>query len=97
MNTGPNMLRYINATVGRLVDAGFSYPQADHAWNAVDNHLYGFMIQEQHFPVQPEDYARIAGNIYLYRVPCLPHLSEMTKMVARGHFFMMVVMILILV
>ena len=33
------MLRYVDATLAALVEAGFTYPQADHAWNAIDNHL----------------------------------------------------------
>jgi hypothetical protein len=32
-NIGPSMLRYVDATIGCLREAGFSYPMADHAWN----------------------------------------------------------------
>ncbi|MGW5374846.1 TetR/AcrR family transcriptional regulator C-terminal domain-containing protein [Nocardia sp. NPDC003999] len=50
INVGPAMLRYIDATVGCLRAAGFSLPQADRAWNALDGHRYGFTSQELNFP-----------------------------------------------
>lgn len=50
INVGPAMLRYIDATVGCLRAAGFSLPQADRAWNALDGHRYGFTLQELNFP-----------------------------------------------
>ena len=52
INTGPAMLRLINATLGCLHAAGFSYEEADHAWNALDSHLYGFTLHELNFPMQ---------------------------------------------
>lgn len=84
MNTGINMLRYVDATIAALIDAGFTYPQADHAWNAIDNHLYGFVLQEQQFPIAPEAYASVAGE-YLPQLEALdlPHLTQMTKLVAN--------------
>src|SRR6478609_7485021 len=44
-NVGPAMLRYVNATLGCLVEAGFSYAMADHVWNVIDGHVYGFTLQ----------------------------------------------------
>jgi AcrR family transcriptional regulator len=84
VNVGPNMLRYVDATIGALVTAGFSYPEADHAWNAVDNHLYGFALQEANFPFEPEAYASAAAA-YLpsLRQQNLPHLTRMTELVAE--------------
>ncbi|MEN9223110.1 MAG: TetR/AcrR family transcriptional regulator C-terminal domain-containing protein, partial [Thermostichus sp. BF3_bins_97] len=46
MNVGPAMLRYVDATLGCLREAGFSPEMADHAWNALDSHIYGFTLQE---------------------------------------------------
>lgn len=57
---GPNMLRYVNGTIGCLVEAGFSYETADHAWNAMDNHIYGFTLQEVNFPFAEPEYADAA-------------------------------------
>jgi AcrR family transcriptional regulator len=70
--------------LGALVTAGFSYPEADHAWNAVDNHLYGFALQEANFPFEPEAYASAAAA-YLpsLRQQNLPHLTRMTELVAE--------------
>ena len=40
-NVGPAMLRYVDATIGCLREAGFSYVMADHAWNAIDSQSTG--------------------------------------------------------
>jgi hypothetical protein len=45
VNIGPNMLRYVDRTIGCLREAGFSYPMADHAWTALDAYTYGFTLQ----------------------------------------------------
>lgn len=86
-NVGPAMLRYVDATIGCLVEAGFSYPVADYAWNAMDSHIYGFTLQELNFPFQPAEYAQVAEQ-YLPMVPPedYPYLNHMTGMVAgRRH------------
>ena len=41
VNVGPATLRYVDATLGCLVEAGFSFEQADREWNALDSHIYG--------------------------------------------------------
>lgn len=61
---GDEIMRDINATVGCLVTAGFSYAQADWARNAIDSHVYGYTMQELNFPVEPEEY-RAAAAQYL--------------------------------
>jgi AcrR family transcriptional regulator len=58
VNVGPAMLRYIDATLGCLVEAGFSYPLADYAWNAIDSHIYGFTLQALNFPFEADEYAK---------------------------------------
>lgn len=60
VNVGPMILRYIDATLGCLQAGGFSLVMADHAWNAMDSHIYGFTLQELKFPFEPEDYAEAA-------------------------------------
>jgi AcrR family transcriptional regulator len=84
-NVGPRMLRYVDATLGCLVAAGFSYPLADQAWNTLDNHIYGFTLQELNFPFEPSEYAAVAAA-YL---PDLsreqyPHLHALTRLVSAG-------------
>ncbi len=85
ISIGPNMLRYIDATLATLREAGFSWHETDRAWNALDNYIYGFAMQQQNFPVNPEEYASAAAG-YLPMLPAnlYPHLHEMTARVADG-------------
>jgi AcrR family transcriptional regulator len=87
MNTGPAMLRYIDATLGCLRAAGFSYELADHARNALDSFLYGFTLQELSFPVRPSDYAETAKQ-YVSLLPPeqYPHMHALTQLVIRGSY-----------
>jgi AcrR family transcriptional regulator len=50
VNIGPVMLRYVDATLGCLREAGFSHVMADHAWNTLDSYIYGFTLQALNFP-----------------------------------------------
>ena len=85
VNVGPAMLAYVNATIGCLREAGFSYPMADHAWNAIDNHIYGFTLQALNFPIEPEEYAAVAKD-YLPMIPeeQYPYLRGMALQVIEG-------------
>ncbi len=82
---GPNMLRYIDATLAILREAGFSWHDTDRAWNTMDNYIYGFALQQQNFPVNPEEYASAAAA-YLPMLPAdvYPHMHEMSRHVAEG-------------
>ena len=62
-NAGPAMLRYVDATLGCLREAGFSFEIADRAWNAMDNHIYGFTLQELNFPFEVPEYSEAARNL----------------------------------
>lgn len=85
INVGPAMLHYINATVGCLRQAGFSYALTDRAWNALDCHIYGFTLQEQNFPVEPEEYASAAQSFLPMLSPEKhPYMREMAEKVADG-------------
>ena len=84
---GPNMLAHVEATLACLVGAGFTYPQADHAWNTLDAYTYGYTVQRQAFPFAPEDYAAVAAE-HRDMIPAevFPHLREMTELIAaRQH------------
>lgn len=85
LNPGPAALRYVDATIGCLHVAGFSYPMADHAWNAIDSHIYGFTLLEQNFPLEPDGYAEAAGE-HLKNLPRdkFPHLHALASLVANG-------------
>ena len=85
VNIGPNMLRYVDATIGCLREAGFSYPMADHAWNAIDAYVYGFTLQKLNFPLEPEQYASSAAQ-FLPLIPPekFPYLNGMSQEVIAG-------------
>ncbi len=84
-NVGPAMLRYVDATVGCLRRAGFSFALADHAWNALDAYVYGFTLQQLCFPFQPDEYAS-AAETFLPQLPAadFPHLHGLATCVMRG-------------
>ena len=86
-NVGPAMLRYVDATIGCLREAGFSWAMSDHVWNAIDGYVYGFTLQKLNFPFEPEEYPVVAAQ-YLHLVPETeyPYLNGMTRQViARTH------------
>jgi AcrR family transcriptional regulator len=84
-NVGPRMLRYVEATVGCLVEAGFSYVLADRAWNAIDSHVYGFTLQELNFPFDPSEYGEVAKQ-FLPMLPAdeFPHMRALSELVIEG-------------
>ena len=87
MNIGPNMLSYIDATLGCLRNAGFSIEMADHIWNAMDNHIYGFTLQELNFPLQEDEYAEAAaGFIDMIPVEKYPHMNALSTHVMAGKY-----------
>ncbi|MFI7001752.1 TetR/AcrR family transcriptional regulator C-terminal domain-containing protein [Nocardia sp. NPDC050175] len=85
LNVGPAMLRYIDATVGCLRAAGFSYQLADRAWNAMDSHIYGFTMQQVNFPLQPDEYASAAKQ-FLPLIPAdrFPYMNALSQLVIDG-------------
>jgi hypothetical protein len=60
--------RYVDATIGCLRAAGFSWALTDHAWNAIDSFVYGFTLQKLNFPFQPDEYAKMA-KAFLPMIP----------------------------
>ncbi len=85
VNVGPAMLRYVDATIGCLQAASFSLPLVDHAWNAMDSHIYGFTLQKLNFPFKAEEYAVIAAA-YLPSLSAekYPAMRALTALVASG-------------
>jgi len=87
INAGPAMLRYVDATLGCLCKAGFSLEMADHAWNAIDSHIYGFTLQELNFPFEAADYsAAAAQGLALIPADQYPYLNRLTQQVMEGHY-----------
>lgn len=68
VNVGPYMLRYVDSTVGCLMEAGFSVARADHIWNTLDSYIYGFTLYRLNFPYRPEEYVA-AATTFLPMIP----------------------------
>ena len=54
-NPGPTRLRYLDAVVSILLDAGFTLPDVARAFIAVDSHVYGFTLQVLAMPFDLRD------------------------------------------
>lgn len=77
-NPGPASLRYYDAVLGCLREAGFSVAMAGHAFSAIDSYIYGFALQELKMPFDTsEELAQLADEI-LETLPTkqYPHFSE---------------------
>ncbi len=87
INVGPAMLGYINATLGCLHEAGFSLEMADHIWNVLDSHIYGFTLQELNFPVEAENYSE-AAKTGLPMIPAdqYPYMNKLTHAVIEKRY-----------
>jgi AcrR family transcriptional regulator len=87
LNAGPAMLRYVDATLGCLREAGFSFEMADHAWNVIDSHIYGFTLQELNFPLEATEYSEVAeDNLSLIPSDQYPYLNQLTHSVIDGRY-----------
>ena len=87
VNVGEANLRYLDATISCLVEAGFSYEMADHIWNAIDSYVYGFTLQELNFPFQADEYATVAAE-YVHLIPAqkYPYFNALTHHVIEGKY-----------
>lgn len=83
--TGEAMMRNADAWIGCFYKAGLSYVMADHAWNAVTNHIYGFTLTQINSPVDVVDYAKSAEQ-YLPLVPenDYPHMHGLMQLIIMG-------------
>ena len=85
INIGPNMLRYIDRTVGCLREAGFSWAMADHAWNTLDAFTYGFTLQRLTFPLEPQQYASTAKQFLpMIPVETFPYMNGLSQEIVAG-------------
>ena len=84
MNVGPAMLRYLDATIGCLRKAGFSFAMTDYAWNGIDSYVYGFTFLKLNYPIREEDYAKMA-KAFLPMIPeeTYPYMNEGAREVAE--------------
>ena len=84
-NIGPGMTRYLDATLGRLRDGGFSIEGALDAWNTLDSHLYGFTLQELNLPFEVEEAQRVSADV-LTKLSAeeYPHVAEVITHVMQS-------------
>jgi AcrR family transcriptional regulator len=77
LSIGPGMTRYLDATLGRLREGGFSIEGALDAWNTLDSHLYGFTLQELNLPFEVEESAAVSAAV-LPQIPAdqFPYVAE---------------------
>ena len=76
-NIGIGMTRYLDATLGRLREGGFSVEGALDAWHALDSHIYGFTLQELSLPFAVDEAPRVSAEV-LGQVSAeeFPHVVE---------------------
>jgi AcrR family transcriptional regulator len=84
-NIGPGMTRYLDATLGRLREGGFSIEGALDAWNTLDSHLYGFTLQKLNLPFKVEESQQVSADV-LVQLPAneFPHVVEVITHVMRS-------------
>lgn len=85
IHVGPNMMRYVDTTIGYLLKAGFSYELTDHTWKTIDSYIYGFDLQSQNFPLDPSEF-KAAAKQYLPFIPreTYPYLHDMGLSIING-------------
>ena len=84
-NIGPGMTRYLDATLGRLREGGFSIEGALDAWHTLDSHLYGFTLQQLSLPFEAEEAPQVsAGVLGQLSADQYPHVVEVITEVMRS-------------
>ena len=84
-NIGPGMTRYLDATLGRLREGGFSIEGALDAWNTLDSHLYGFTLQELNLPFEVEEAQQVSADVLTsLRADEYPHVAEVITEVMQS-------------
>jgi len=83
-NIGPGMTRYLDATLGRLREGGFSIEGALDAWHTLDSHLYGFTLQQLNLPFGVEE-TQVSADV-LGQLPAdeFPHVVEVITEIMRS-------------
>jgi AcrR family transcriptional regulator len=77
-NAGFETIRYHDAIIGVLREAGFSIEMTAHAFALLDAFIFGFALQERNIPVEgPEEVGELAAQM-MAALPMdqLPHFAE---------------------
>lgn len=85
-NIGPGMTRYLDATLGRLREGGFSIEGALDAWHTLDSHIYGFTLQELNLPFEVEETRNVSAAVLgQLSADAYPHVVEViTRIMQTG-------------
>lgn len=77
-NAGYPTIRYHNAIIGVLREAGFSIEMTAHAFALLDAFIFGFAIQERNLPVVDSDEVAELASQMMATLPMdeLPHFVE---------------------
>jgi hypothetical protein len=57
------MTRYLDATLGRLREGGFSIDGALDAWHTLDSHIYGFTLHQLSLPFDVEETRQVSADV----------------------------------
>lgn len=83
-NIGIGMTRYLDATLGRLREGGFTIDGSLDAWHALDSHIYGFTLQELNLPFDAADNQQVsADSLGLFDAAEFPHVVEVVTKISR--------------
>src|SRR5690349_14729292 len=86
---GPENLRFHDATMGCLREAGFAFRDAVHASSVLDAYIYGFALQEASLPFDTPDEHGEVLEVKQAAIPDMrpfPYLVEvMTEMAQAGY------------
>ena len=81
---GPGMTRYLDATLGRLREGGFSVEGALDAWHTLDSHIYGFTLQELGLPFEVDEAPQVSADVLgSLSAEQFPHVVEVITHVMR--------------
>ena len=84
-NIGPGMTRYLDATLGRLREGGFTVEGALDAWHTLDSHIYGFTLQELGLPFEAEEAPQVSADVLGgLSAEQFPHVVEIITHVMRS-------------
>jgi AcrR family transcriptional regulator len=84
-NIGVGMTRYLDATLGRLREGGFSIEGALDAWHTLDSHIYGFTLQELNLPFEVEDTQEVSAAVLgQFAADEYPHVVEVITQIMQS-------------
>jgi len=88
-NPSAARLRYPDAVIGILRDAGFSIELAVHAFFTLDSYIYGFAVQEKNLPSGTPEELAVMSELTLREIPAgeYPHLNEVIVDHVMAHGF----------